>query len=95
MAEYLFISQMITFKYDHITKEEVEDMRLQIAAHAGKTEAKRFERVSFELQQKITLCLRNRMKRLKSSELDYFTIREVIDDARKGLFIDYEILKHI
>jgi len=86
---------MITFNFKKITKDEIDDMRLQIAAHAGKTEARRFERVSFELQQKITLCLKNRMKRLKSSELDYFTVREVIDDAKKGLFIDYGVLKHI
>jgi hypothetical protein len=71
-----------------ITEADIQDMLFQIAVHGNKREAKRFDRLEFEVKQKVTLLLKRRAKRCRNAEtpMDIYTIKEVIDDARNNKF---------
>jgi len=75
--------------YLSITKNQIENMLYQITAHAGKIEAKRFNALEFVRQQKVTFILGKRARRARNADtpLDKFIVREVIDDAKKNVFI--------
>jgi hypothetical protein len=75
--------------YSSITEREVENMLYLISVHAGKREAKRFNALNFEKRQKVTFILKKRAKRARNAPepIDFFIVREVIDDAKKNEFI--------
>lgn len=75
--------------FEEITVSEIEDMLYLITAHAGKKEAKRFNGLRFDKRQKVTFILKKRARRARNAEqpIDYFIVREVIDDAKRGVFM--------
>ena len=77
------------FHYEHITKERIEKMLYLIAASGSKTLGKQFDRLSLERQQKITVILEKRARRLKNGgdRLDIDIITEVINDAKKDFYV--------
>jgi hypothetical protein len=77
--------------WEQITKEQVADMLLQIRAYGTKTEVARFNRLDFERKQKVTFVLRKRASRHKrdgENPYDYWTLKEVIEDAVNNIFIN-------
>lgn len=75
--------------FESITIAEIEDMLYLINAYAGKVEAKRFNSLNFAKQQKVTFILKKRARRARNAEqpIDFFIVREVIDDAKKNRFL--------
>lgn len=75
--------------FQHITASQVEDMMNQIALRSSRAEARRFNKLSFEKKQKVTLILKRREKRMKdpSAHIDAQTIKEVISNAQEDFFI--------
>lgn len=72
-----------------VNKSAVEDMLYLIVAHAGRTEARRFNGLSYQRRQKVTYILKNRARRARNhtQPIDLYIVREVIDDAKKNVFM--------
>lgn len=78
----------MSLDFENITDGDIENMLYLITAHAGKREAKRFDKLNPLKKQKVTLILKKRAKRARKADqpIDFFIVREVIDDAIKGVF---------
>jgi hypothetical protein len=79
----------MSFDFEKIRVADIENMLYLIMAHAGSREAKRFNNLTLIKKQKVTLILKNRARRARKADqpIDFFIVREVIDDALKGVFI--------
>lgn len=74
-----------------ITRAQISDMILQISVYGKRTEMNRFKRLDLEAKKKVVFVLRKRASRHKKdgeNPYDYQIMKEVIEDALDGIFID-------
>lgn len=81
------INKMFNFK--SVTPSDIENMLYLITAYSDKVLAKRFNRLTQERKQKVTLILKERAKRAGNHDkpIDKDIIREVIENANDNFYI--------
>lgn len=76
-----------------VSAKDIEEMLYFIASAADAVEARRFDRLSREKKAKAVVVLRRRQERAQRGDhtIDKAVIREIIDDAAKGIFVECEV----
>ena len=77
--------------WQEITRAQISDMLLQVSIYGTKRDADRFKRLDYERKQKVTFVLRRRAARHRKdgeNPYDVWTIKEVIEDALRCVFVD-------
>lgn len=75
--------------WQKVTRRDVEDMLYQIQVCSDRFEAKRFNKLNFDRQRKVTFLLKERQKLIHRAgmTLEKTIIREIIDDAARDQYV--------